>query len=71
MKHLQRSKISREIHGTSYDADDEDVFPESTTEEDSFDLHLNEWARESEFESTDSDSSDSDWGTLKQVLALL
>ena len=34
LKHLQQSKTSREI-GTSYDADDEDVFPESTTEEDS------------------------------------
>ena len=61
MKNLQQSKISREIQGTSYDADDEDVFPESTTVEVSDDLDLNEWARESEFESTYSDSSDSDW----------
>ena len=57
MKNQQQSKVSREI-GTSYDADDEDVFPESTTEEDSDGLDLNEWARESEFESTDSDSSE-------------
>ena len=61
MKHLQQSKVSRQIQGTSYDADDEDVFPESIAKEDSDDLDLNEWARESEFESTDSDSSDSDW----------
>ena len=53
MKNLQQSKVSRKIQGTSYDADDEDVFPESTTEEDSDDLDLNEWARESEFESAD------------------
>ena len=56
IKNLQQSKVSREI-GTSYDEDDEDVFPG----EDSDDLDLNEWTRESEFESTDSDSSDSDW----------
>ena len=53
MKNLQQSKISREIQGISYDADDEDVFPESTTEEDWDDLDLNECARESEFKSTD------------------
>ena len=45
MKNLQQSKVSREIQGTSYDADDGDVFPESTTEQDSDDLDLNEWAR--------------------------
>ena len=61
MKHLQQNKVSREIKGTSYDADNEDAFPESTTEEDADDFVLNEWERESKFESTDSDSSDSDW----------
>ena len=64
MKNLQQSKVSREIQGTSYDADDEDVFPESTTEEDSDDLDLNEWARESEFDSTDTDLVILSW-TLK------
>ena len=61
MKNLQQIKASREIQGTSRDADDEDVFRESTTEEDSDDLNLKEWERESEFESTDSDSNDADW----------
>ena len=46
IKNYQQSKVSREI-GTSYDADDEDVFPESTTDEDSDDLDLNEWAQKS------------------------
>ena len=61
MKHLQQNKVSREIQGTSYDADNGDAFPESTTEENADDFVLNEWEQESEFESTDSDSSDSDW----------
>ena len=69
MKNLQQTKVSREIQGTSYDADDEDVFPESTTEEDSDDIDLNEWERESEFESTTLILMILT-GTLKQVFTL-
>ena len=69
MKNLQQSKVSRQIQGTSYNAYDEDVFPESTTEEDSDYLVLNN-GRENQNSSRHTLILVILNGTLKQVLTL-
>ena len=64
---MQKSRISRELR-------DNEVYvsPMKNLQQSKVSREIQvtsyEWARESEFESTDSDSSDS--GTLKQVLTL-
>ena len=69
LNNLQQSKVSREIQGTSYDADNEVVFPESTTEADSDDLDLNN-GRENQNSSRQTQILVILTGTLKQVLTL-